>query len=162
MGGMYLMLPVTSLDIAGTFSNNYQLRRLEAHLKVLHESYPLLNGTFCWSWSPMIFQRLFCIQCEQFLSTCNWVHALRQCLNLNEEKPISVHLRAKVILYSTSWHAKMSLTLNINCSLPKPPHYLQACTKYVQKHGRCCMQNNQLSTKGHDELEDNSIIYYKT
>ena len=26
------------------------------------------------------------------------------------------------------------------------------------KHGRFCKQNNQLPTKSHDELEDNSIV----
>ena len=28
----------------------------------------------------------------------------------------------------------------------------------LTQHGRLCMQNNQLPTKSHDELKDNSII----
>jgi hypothetical protein len=28
----------------------------------------------------------------------------------------------------------------------------------LTKHGRFCKQNNQLPTKSHDELEDNSIV----
>ena len=28
----------------------------------------------------------------------------------------------------------------------------------LTKHGRFCKQNNQLPTKSHDELKDNSII----
>jgi hypothetical protein len=36
-----------------------------------------------------------------------------------------------------------------------PPHMHQKLTK----HGRFCKQNNQLPTKSHDELEDNSNTY---
>ena len=46
--------------------------------------------------------------------------------------------------FSTSWHAKLSLTLNwtnIGCSSFKPPHYLQACTKNLPNmEGVVCKQ----------------------
>jgi hypothetical protein len=57
---------------------------------------------------------------------------------------------------STSWDAKMSLTLIdrnkafFNQTSTLPPNMHQELTKY----GRCCMQNNQLPTKSHVELED--------
>ena len=36
----------------------------------------------------------------------------------------------------------------------QPPNMHQKLTK----HGRFCKQNNQLTTKSHDELEDNSMV----
>ena len=38
------------------------------------------------------------------------------------------------------------------------PHYLPRMHQKLTKHGRFCKQNNQLPTKSHDELEDNSIV----
>ena len=60
---------------------------------------------------------------------------------------------------STSWHAKTSLT-HTECSSFKPPHdFLQACRHWgLTKDGRSCMQNNQLLTKNHVDLEDDSIF----
>ena len=52
--------------------------------------------------------------------------------------------------FSTSWHAKMRLTINDllwKRSLFKPPHYHHSCTKKLTKHGRCCVQKKQLLTK---------------
>ena len=41
----------------------------------------------------------------------------------------------------------------------KAPHYLQACTENLLKHGRCCMQNNQLPMKTFFEWNYNSNTY---
>ena len=47
---------------------------------------------------------------------------------------------------------------NIECSMFKPPHYLHACTKNLPTHGKFYKQNNQLLTKSHVELNNNSIV----
>jgi hypothetical protein len=80
----------------------------------------------------------------------------------------SVEVWTKKILYRfikgqthfcTSWPAKMSLTFHeliwnvFSSNSTLPPRMHQKLTK----HGRFCKQNNQLPTKSHDELEDNSI-----
>ena len=44
----------------------------------------------------------------------------------------------------------------IDCSLFKPPN------SKLSKHGRCCMQNNQLLTKSHDELWITLLCSYCT
>ena len=61
----------------------------------------------------------------------------------------------------TSWHVKMSWTLNepIQNVLRSNLHttYLQASTiKKYTKHGRYFMQNHKLPIESHGELEDNS------
>ena len=50
---------------------------------------------------------------------------------------------------------------DLECSLFKPPHDLQRMHLKVTKHGRFCKQKNQLPTKTHDELKDNSNITRK-
>jgi hypothetical protein len=57
----------------------------------------------------MILYWLFCIQNHSFLSTCDGACS-RQCLNLNEEQPISV-INGQTP-FSTSYHDKISLILN--------------------------------------------------
>ena len=52
---------------------------------------------------------LFCIQNHSFLSTCDGACAM-QCLNLNEEQPISV-IDGQAP-FSTSYHDNISLILN--------------------------------------------------
>ena len=62
---------------------------------------------------------------------------------------------------STSWHAKMSLTRNhlIEIVVCSNLHInLQACTAKFTEHGRCYLQNNQLLTRSHAELEVYSIL----
>ena len=49
--------------------------------------------------------------------------------------------------------------MDIECYWFKPPHDLQHMHLKLTKHGRFCKQNNQLPTKTHDELKDNSIVY---
>jgi hypothetical protein len=41
-----------------------------------------------------------------------------------------------------------------NSTLPPSMHHK------LTKHGKFCKQNNQLPTKSHDELENNSIIFH--
>ena len=60
--------------------------------------------------------------------------------------------------FSTSWHFKMSLTLNQwrmffvqSSTLPPSMH----CK--LTEHGRCCMQNNHNPTKGLTEIKEYSI-----
>jgi hypothetical protein len=59
--------------------------------------------------------------------------------------------------------AKMSLALHE----PYRMFYVQTSTlpprmhQKLTKHGRFCKQNNQLPTKTHVELKDDSISYYK-
>ena len=50
---------------------------------------------------------------------------------------------------------------DIECSLFKPPHSLQHMHPKLTKHGRFSKQNNQLPTKSHDELKDNSNVRTK-
>jgi hypothetical protein len=63
---------------------------------------------------------------------------------LNEEQHILVYQGQ--LHFSTSWHAKMSLTLNeaiIEHSLLKLPHYLQACTAILPNmEGVVCKTTN--------------------
>jgi hypothetical protein len=57
--------------------------------------------------------------------------------------------------YSTPWNTKAGWILMEplkECSLIKPPDYLQALHQKLTEHGRHCMQNNQLPTKSHAEL----------
>ena len=76
---------------------------------------------------------------------------------MNEKATYFGSLRAKTH-FSTSWHAKMSYDsqgTNIECSLYKNPHYLQACTVNLPDI-EGCMQNNQILTTSHVELDDHS------
>ena len=66
-------------------------------------------GFFVGSWYPMILHGLFCIQNHSFLSTYDGACS-RQCLNLNEEQPISV-IDGQT-RFSTSYHDNISLILN--------------------------------------------------
>ena len=50
---------------------------------------------------------------------------------------------------STSWHAKMSLTLNI---------YRMFFAEIFRLPPRCCVGSNQLLTNCPDELEDSSLV----
>ena len=64
--------------------------------------------------------------------------------------------------FSTYWVCQNEFDpqwADIECFLLKPPHDLQTCTKNLPKHERCCKQNNQLPTKSHDELDDNSNMF---
>ena len=57
--------------------------------------------------------------------------------------------------------AKMSLTFNepiYRVSFVQTSTQLPKMHQKLTKHGRGCKQNNQLPTKSHDELEDNSIV----
>ena len=58
------------------------------------------------------------------------VHARKYCVTLNEEQPISVHVRAKLIFRDAKNESSPQCT-DIECSLFKPPHHLQACTENV-------------------------------
>ena len=63
--------------------------------------------------------------------------------------------------FSTSWHAIMNLTLKepiMNCASFRAPNMHQKAFPNME---RCCMQNNQLSTKGPVDLKDNSNITTK-
>jgi len=78
---------------------------------------------------------------------------------LNEEQLILVHSEPNSLL-APSWDAKMSSTLNkpfynifVQISTLRPGMHQK-----ITKHGRCCMQNYQLPTKSHVELENNSKI----
>lgn len=53
------------------------------------------------------------------------------------------------------WNSYWPSMTNIQCSLFKTLHYLQACTER-----RCCIQINQLPTKTQVELEDNFIVCF--
>ena len=72
-------------------------------------------------------------------------------MNLNEEQPISLHFR-------TPWHAKNEFDpqeTDIECSFLKPPHYLQDGPKNsLNMESVGSMQNTQLFTKSHVELEE--------
>ena len=78
----------------------------------------ILYGTFLSGVGPLWFPiDCFCIRNRSFLSTCG------ACLKLNEEQPISWSSEGQTH-FSTSWHSRMSLTLNeltLECSLFKQP-----------------------------------------
>ena len=77
-------------------------------------------------------------------------------MNLNEENPILVHLRAKLIL------APLCMPKRVRPSMNRYRMFVQTFTlpssmhQKLTKHGRYCMQNNQLPIQSHVEIEDNS------
>ena len=62
--------------------------------------------------------------------------------------------------FSTSWHAKTSLTPNeMECSLFKPSQCLHACTKNSPNmEGVVCKTTN--SNQKYAELNDNSVVVF--
>lgn len=76
-----------------------------------------------------------------------------------------ISLRVEVIL-GTSWYAKMSSTLNetnrFTIFLVKISTLRRIVHQNLTEHGRCHMQNNQLSMKSHAKLENNSIIRWNS
>ena len=75
--------------------------------------------------------------------------------DLNEEQHILIHW-GPISFYLHLLGYQSKPIWNVLCPNLHSPHYLQACTKKLTKHGRCCMQNNQLPTKSHVEVEDSS------
>ena len=108
-----------------------------------------LNGTLHRELVPYDFQWLFCIQKQWFLYTRG------PCLKVVFEfEWVATYfglLRAKLILAPLCmpkwvWPSMNRCRMVFVQNFPLPP----------SMHGRCCMQNNQLLTKSHVELEDNS------
>ena len=88
------------------------------------------------------------------------VHTWRQC-RIRMERNLYWFIEGQAC-FSTST-CQMSLTLNEPLNIGFictniDAHYLQVCTKNLPKHGRCCMQNNQLSIKSYYESEDNPNV----
>ena len=92
------------------------------------------------------------------------LHARKQCLNVNEEQPISVDWGPNSLL------SPLGMENWIWPSMDRYRMYcVETCTllpssmyRKPTEHGRCCMQINQLLTKNYVELEDNSsapVIY---
>jgi hypothetical protein len=92
----------------------------------------------------MILHWLTCIVYNSFFPLV--LHARRQCLNVNEEQPISrliedqthcYHLLAWKIEFDPQW-------TDIECTLLKPAHYyLQACTaNLLNMEGVVCKSTN--------------------
>ena len=76
-----------------------------------------------------------------------------QCLNLNEEKPILVHWAS---LGKPKWVWPSIIRCRMFYAQTSTPH--PSMHRILTEHGRWCMQNNQLPTKSHVELEDNSNL----
>ena len=76
----------------------------------------------------MIFYWLFCKQYQLFLSTCG---ACSEVVFEFEMKSNLFQIIEGQTHFSTSWHAKMSLTMNqYRIFFNKPPHYyLQTCSQ---------------------------------
>ena len=79
-------------------------------------------------------------------------------MNLNEEQTSSVQIRAKLILaplisqneLDPQYTNQYRMFFVQTSTLPSSMH------QKLAKHGMCCMQNNQLPTKTHVEVEHNS------
>ena len=119
------------------------IERIVFHVRVIL----YFNGTFFdWETVPYNFPLVVLYLIQNLFSLK--VHAWRYCLHLNEEQPTLVCQWAQTH-FSTSWHAKMSLTLkwtDKECITFNPPHNFWAFTKYLPNI-RYCIQNKQLLTE---------------
>jgi hypothetical protein len=116
------------------------------------------NATFCREFVSYDFPLVFPAYKTNNISALV-LHTWRLCLNLNEGPTYFSSLRAKLILALLGMPKWVWPLMNqyrmffVQTSTP-PPRMHQKLTK----HGKFCKQNNQLPTKSHDELKDNSII----
>jgi hypothetical protein len=100
------------IQIPYKLSDLFVANKLETSTKtVILELYFNAMGLFVGSWSSMIFYWSFCIQCQEFLSTCG---ACSEGVFDFERRAtyIGSSLKVKLIL-GPFWHAKMSLTLTM-------------------------------------------------
>jgi hypothetical protein len=76
-----------------------------------------------------------------------------------KEQPISVHVRAKLIFRDAKNESSPQCT-DIECSLFKPPHHLQACTEenVPNMEGVDVCKTSNFSSESQVELEDSFIV----
>ena len=94
------------------------------------------NGTFRGELVPMIFQRL----CAYNIG----------CLNLNEEQPILVPSGPNSFYHLLACQNEF----DPQCTGIEYSLFSSSMHKELTKHGRSCMQNNQVLIKSHPEIEE--------
>ena len=105
---------------------------------------------------PMIFHLLFCEHYQWFLSTCSPCSEV--VFELVRRASYYSSMKAKLIFALLGrptwvWPSMDRYRMYFSCTSTLHPTMHQKHTK----HGRCCMQTNQLPTTSHVELENNSI-----
>ena len=120
-------------------------------------SHPLIQWEFPSGVGPYDVLWMFCIQCQQFLSTCG--ACLEVVFEFEWRATYCGSLRAKVILATLGmlkWVRPLMrqyrMFFVVISTLPSSMH------QKLTKHERCCFQSNQLPTKSPFKL--NSLWYY--